>query len=156
MNTNTAVPTLKPKYKSHLYHTAMQWADKRAGWLHSEGKPGIRVASPPEFHGEAGVWTPEDLFLASVEACTMLTFVAFTQKLNLVVISYRSQAEGLLEFVDDAYRFTKVVLRPTVVVAEPSAIPQAEQALQEAHRSCLIAKSMRAEVVIEPIINSCT
>ncbi|MBI3191832.1 MAG: OsmC family protein, partial [Pedosphaera parvula] len=54
----------------------------------------FRVASPPEFKGEAGVWTPEDLFVAAVNVCTMTTFAAFAQRLNLPVLSYRCEAEG--------------------------------------------------------------
>src|SRR5512145_95141 len=145
-STMTTLPP-KVKYKSFTYHTALQWADHRAGWLRAEGKPGFRVASPPEFKGEAGVWTPEDLFVAAVEACTMTTFIAFAQKLNLPVVSYESHAEGVLEFVEGGYRFTKVTLRPTIVVAEAGAIPQTEKTLHEAHHACLVAKSIRSEVL---------
>ncbi len=150
----TTAPPLKTKYKSFNYHTALQWSDNRAGWLRAEGKPGFRVASPPEFKGEAGVWTPEDLFVAAVEACTMTTFIAFAQKLNLPLVAYQSHAEGVLEFTEGGYRFTKVMLRPTIVVADASAIPAAEKTLHEAHRACLIARSIRAEVFVEPVIKS--
>jgi organic hydroperoxide reductase OsmC/OhrA len=154
MNPATTVQTPKARYKSFTYQTTLKWADRRAGWLRAEGKPEFRVASPPEFKGEAGVWTPEDLFVAAVEACTMMTFMAFAQKLNLPVVSYQSHAEGVLEFVDGGYRFTKVVLRPTVVVAQAGAMSQTEKALHDAHQGCLIAKSIRTEVLVEPVIKS--
>ena len=146
--------TIQPKIKHRTfrYHTQLDWAGGRAGNLSGNEKPSFRVASPPEFKGEAGVWTPEDLFIASVEICTMTTFLAFAQRLGLPLASYTSNAEGTLEFVDGGYEFTKIVVRPTVVISSHDLTPQVEQALHDAHKSCLIANSMKAEVVIEPSI----
>jgi OsmC-like protein. len=50
------------------------------------------------------------------------------------------------------YRFTRVVLRPTIVVADGAALNRTALALEDAHRACLIANSIRAEVVVEPDI----
>ncbi len=150
MEATTTTATPKVKHKTFNYHTELMWLDNRAGMLRAEGKPAFRVSSPPEFKGEAGVWTPEDLFVAAVETCTMTTFIAFAQRLNLPVSSYQCRAEGVLEFVDGSYRFTKVILRPTVVLAHAEFIEQATKTLHDAHKSCLIANSIRAEVVLEP------
>ena len=110
----------------------------------------MRVASPPEFKGEEGVWTPEDLFVAALEACTMTTFAAFSLRLGIPVVSYESTAEGLLEFDDGGYRFTRVWIRPVVVVATEEAVAQAGKTLHDAHAKCLITHSVRTEVVLEP------
>lgn len=147
METISAAP--KSKYKTFTYHTGLCWTENRAGQLNSEGKPGFRVASPPEFKGESGVWTPEDLFVAAVETCTMTTFLAFAQRLQIPFVSYESSAEGFLEFVDGRYRFTKIFVRPHVVVENESAIPQAQKTIDDAHHHCLIAHSIKSEVVIE-------
>ena len=154
MEQSTVMAQPKVKHKVFTYHTELMWLDNRAGMLRAEGKPAFRVASPPEFKGEAGVWTPEDLFVAAVEACTLTTFIAFAQKLNLPVVSYHSRAEGVLEFVEGNYRFTKVILRPTVVVANAEFIEPATKTLHEAHTKCLIANSIRAEVVLEARVES--
>jgi len=138
------------KHKSFTYHTQLKWAGERAGVIQSDGKPATRVSSPPEFKGEAGVWTPEDLFVAAVDTCTMTTFQAFVQRMKLPVVSYASEAEGTLEFVDGNYRFTKIVLRPRVVVESPEAVAQVEKTLHDAHEHCLIANSIRSQVVVEP------
>ena len=137
------------KRKSFAYRTAIEWLGNRAGITESEGKPPFRTASPPEFKGEPNVWSPEDLFVAALNACTMTTFASFALKLNLPVASYRCDAEGTLEFVDGGYRFTKVVLRPEIVVAEAAAVEQVRKALDDAHHACLIANSIKAEVVVE-------
>lgn len=147
MNPESA--TIKTKYKTFTYHTRLQWLENRAGQMNSEGKPSFRVASPPEFKGEAGVWTPEDLFVAAVEACTMTTFLAFAGRLQIPLLAYESSAEGVLEFSDGGYHFTKVIVRPKITVANESAIAQAQKTMADAHHNCLIANSIKSEVVIE-------
>lgn len=99
------------------------------------------------------MWTPEDLFVSAVNACTLTTFVAFAQRDGLPVESYSSKAEGLLEFVNGSYMFTKVTVLPTIIVAAPEAVAKAERALHEAHKSCIIANSIRASVSIEPVVS---
>lgn len=140
------------KYKTFTYRTQLEWVESRAGVLRSEGKPEFRVSSPPEFKGEAGVWTPEDLFVAAVNVCTMTTFLSFAQRLQLPIVSYTSEAEGVLEFVDGGYRFTKVILRPRITVGNEEAIEQARKTLHDAHEKCLISNSIRATVLVEPSI----
>lgn len=142
------------RHKTFTYRTGLRWMGGRAGVLGSEGKPEFRVASPPEFRGEAGVWTPEDLFVAAVNVCTMATFLAFAHKSGLALTSYTSEAEGTLEFLEGGYRFTKVSVRPEVVVAEPAAVAQAEKVLEDAHKACLISNSIRSEVLLEPVIRA--
>lgn len=142
------------KHRSFFYHTSLNWVGNRAGMLHSEGKPDFRVASPPEFKGEAGVWTPEDLFVAAVDVCTMTTFLAFAKHKQIEVDSYETRAEGQLEFVDGTYQFTRVVLHPTIVLASDDQIEQARKILEDAHQSCIVSNSIRTEVYIDPVIKS--
>jgi organic hydroperoxide reductase OsmC/OhrA len=146
----------KVRHKTFTYNTRVDWAGDRSGTLASEGKPAFRVSSPPEFKGEDGVWTPEDLFVAAVDVCTLTTFVAFAARKQLPLVSYSSSAEGLLEFVDGGFQFTKVTLRPEIVVQTPEAVAAAGGILEDAHRACLVARSVRAEVVVEPTIEVAT
>ena len=104
--TSTIAPQVK--HKTFTYATDLEWLQARQGKLCSGSKPVLDVSSPPEFKGIPGVWTPEDLFVASAEICAMSTFLSFGGRKNIPLISYRSSAEGVLEFVDGRYRFTKV------------------------------------------------
>ena len=145
MNSATAV-----RHKSSTYRTACEWAGGKAATFSSNGKPSFRVASPPEFKGEENVWTPEDLFVGSIEICLLMTFASVIQKLQIPVEAYYSEAEGLLEFVEDSYRFTRVVVKPVIIVANADSIDSAIEAIQRAHKDCLVANSLLTEVVIEP------
>lgn len=156
MSETTLATGPRTRHKTFTYHTHLEWGGNRSGLVGSEGKPSFRVASPPEFKGEAGVWTPEDLFVAAVNICMMTTFVAFAQRLDLPVVSYASEADGLLEFEDGVYRFTRVTLRPRILVGSEAAVASVEKALHEAHKGCLISNSIRTVVSVEPTIESWT
>ena len=145
-----ARPTVRRK--SFTYSTSIRWVGNRAGITSSGEKMPFRTASPPEFKGEDRVWTPEDLFVAAVNSCQLMTFAAFALKLGLPVASYESAAEGTLEFVDGGYRFTKVVVRPHVVVSDAGAIDAVRKALADAHDACLVARSVRCDVVLDPVV----
>ena len=67
----------KKAYKVFRYRNDVLWKAGRRGTISGVGKPDLDISSPPEFKGEAGFWTPEDMFLASLNTCVMLTFVAF-------------------------------------------------------------------------------
>jgi len=139
-------PGIRPK--SYTYQTRVEWAGARAGQLHAEGKPTFRVASPPEFKGEAGVWSPEDLFVSSVNVCTMTTFLSFAERAKLVLASYASTAEGTLELADGSFRFTRIVIKPQLRV-QADQVEQARKLMHDAHAKCLVSNSMRCEVVVE-------
>lgn len=144
----------KPKksYKTFRYTTSVHWERNRAGILGSFDKPEFRVASPPEFQGEEGVWTPEDLFVGAVNACTMTTFVAFAERIHLPILAYSSTAQGFLEYMDGTYRFTKIILQPYIVLPSTDLVEEAKKTLDEAHKKCLISNSILSEVILEPII----
>lgn len=142
----------KFKPRSFTYRTSAAWLEGRSGLLSSEGKPTLRVSSPPEFKGEQGVWTPEDLFVAAVEMCHMSTFMAFATKADVPVSSYRSHANGVLEYVDGDFCFTRIVIFPTIVIASEEYEDEVQQLLRETAKHCLVSNSIASIVEINPTI----
>lgn len=140
------------QFKSFTYRTSLANVAGRAGELRAEGKPSLQVASPPEFKGVAGVWTPEDLFVGAVEICLMLTFAGVAEKADLHFASYASEAEGSLAWEESSYRFISVIVRPRIIVGDEASVAKARDVLDRAHRTCLVANSLRCEVLIEPTI----
>ena len=49
--------------------------------------------------------------LGSVNTCMMLTFLTLAHAKGLTPVGYESEAEGLLENVEDKYRITEVTVR---------------------------------------------
>jgi organic hydroperoxide reductase OsmC/OhrA len=138
------------KRKSFRYETSTEWIGRRRGRINTPGKPEVVVASPPEFRGEEGYWTPEHLFVAAVETCTMTTFISLAERRGIVFDRYSSEAEGLLEFDGTGLRFTKIVIRVEVIVPEQQDTEAVLAVLDETHDSCLIGRSMLTEVVLQP------
>jgi peroxiredoxin-like protein len=138
--------------KSFTYKTSTVWIEGRSGTLSSEGKPTIRISSPPEFKGERNAWTPEEMFVGSVEMCHMNTFLAFAERRNISVLSYRSHANGVLEYVEGDYRFTRIVIFPTIAVCSSVAESEVHDILREAEKHCLVANSIASIVEVSPTI----
>lgn len=141
-------PTMR--LKSFTYRTRVVGVEGRSASLQAEGKPTLRVSSPPEFGGGAGLWTPEDLFVAAIEVCLMLTFVGIAEKRGLQFATYASKAEGLLEWEQRSYRFTRVIVSPTITLFDEQSIVAAREIIERAHDTCLVAKSVACEVIVEP------
>ena len=118
------MPTGKT-YKSFQYSNNLVWDCARRGRASVPGKPDIAIGSPPEFKGEAGVWAPEEMLVAALNACMMLTFVAFAQGKKLEFVAYESAAEGRLENVDGKYRIVEVNVQPIVVLSSEADISAA-------------------------------
>jgi organic hydroperoxide reductase OsmC/OhrA len=140
----------KKAFKTFHYQSNIVWQRGRRGIASAPPKPELDISSPPEFKGESGFWTPEDLFVASINACTLLTFVAYAHNKALPVVAYKCSAEGVLEFVDGKYRFREVILRPQVVLRSEKDLALAREVLESAHADCFITNSTSAEVKLIP------
>lgn len=142
----------KVKYKTFTYKTSTSWTEGKSGTIASDGKPTLRISSPPEFRGESGVWTPEDMFVGAVEVCHMATFLSFASKKQLPIIAYDSHANGVLEFVEGDYRFTRIVIFPTIVVKGTVEEEEVHATLREAEKHCLVANSIASIVEVSPTL----
>ncbi|WP_141688596.1 OsmC family protein [Bradyrhizobium paxllaeri] len=143
------MPTGKT-YKSFQYRNNLIWDTARRGRISAPGKPDIEIGSPPEFKGEAGVWAPEEMLVAALNACMMLTFVAFAQGKRLEFVAYESAAEGLLANVDGKYRIVEVNVRPIVVLRSETDIEAARTIMTEVKANCFISNSITADVILAP------
>jgi organic hydroperoxide reductase OsmC/OhrA len=140
------------KYRSYTFRTSTSWSGGTTGSVSAPDKPPLAVSPPVEFKGEPGTWTPEDLFVASVEACHMATFLAYAARHQLQVFEYRSHANGVLEYIDGDFRFTRIVMFPTITVASSASETEVHAILQEAQRHCLVVNSIASIVEISPTI----
>ena len=138
--------------KVYTYHTSVKWTEQRKGVISSAGKPDIQVATPPEFKGHDGIWSPEDLFVASANTCVLTTFLAMAERAGLAFTSYESVAEGRLELVDGKFQVTTITLKPTITLAANADAAKAKELIEKAEANCLISNSMKARVTLEPTI----
>ena len=133
-------------YKSFRYKAKTTWSSARRGVLSAEGKAEIIVGSPPEFKGEPGNWSPEELLVGSLNTCIMLTFLTLAQARGLTPAGYESDAEGLLENVEGKYRITEVTVRPRVVVETDAQLEVGRKTMEGVEAQCFISNSITSRV----------
>lgn len=136
-----------------IYHNTLKWkGEKKADLRFVETDKEIEVATPPEFGGHAGIISPEDLFVSSANACFMSTVLGTVKNMGVELISYESEAEGILETVDKLKIFTKIIIRPKIKAKESK--EKIKLILDHSEKRCLVANSMKTQVIIEPEIES--
>lgn len=122
----------------------------RTSAITAAGKHPIEASADRTFHGEADRWNPEELLLAALSECHMLSFLHVAVKHGVVVTAYADSAVGTMQQQGDGGRFTSVTLRPVVTVAEPVDDAQFAAMHHEASSVCFIANSVNFPVGHEP------
>ena len=140
------------KSKKFTYETTVTWKEEKKGFLCSFGKETIKISTPPEFQGHEGMWTPEDLFVASVNVCIKTTFLYYAEKNNFEFLSYESKAEGVLERIDDQFLFSEIKVIPKIAVKSNTQIQKAKELIALAEKNCLISNSIKSKVEVIPEI----
>ena len=144
---------MEVRSKRYLYRTAVRWSEQKKGVISSAGKPDVQVATPPEFKGHEGIWSPEDLLITSVNVCVMSTFLAFAERAGLAFTGYESDAEGTLELVDGKFQVTTIVLKPRITVVAGGDLGKAKELILKAEANCLVSNSIKSRVTVEPDIS---
>ncbi len=98
-----------------------------------------------------GAVDPEEMFVASLSNCHMLTFLHMARLKGFVVTRYRDEAVGVMEKNGEGrMAVTRVTLRPQITYQGRLPTPDEAHALHhEAHEECFIANSVKTEVVVE-------
>ena len=138
----------------YFYSTEVEWTGERRGDLRAPVLPSIHVDAPPEFKGHEGSWTPEHLFVASVNSCFMTTFLAIAENSKLDFVSFKADAKGKLEkLAGQGFMMTEITLRPKLIITNARDAERASRILEKAERNCLISNSVKAEIRLEPEVN---
>ncbi len=116
-----------------------------------EGKPPLEGSSDPAFRGDETLHNPEDLLVAALSACHMLSYLALCTRAGIEVTAYEDQASGIMTIKDGKMRFTEVTLAPRVTIASGD-LEQAEALHEKAHGHCFIASSVNFPVLNMPTV----
>lgn len=145
---------MEVRTKIYTYRTSLKWTERKMGMLSSPGKPNVQVSTPPEFKGHEGIWSPEDLFVASVNVCVMSTFLALAERAGLAFSSYESDAEGRVELVEGKLQVTSVTLTPRITISSSEDVDKAKELLTKAESNCLISNSVKTHVTMHATVES--
>ena len=133
------------------YETEIEWTKEKEGRIKGPTLPAVNVGAPPEFNGREGQWTPEHLFVASINTCFMLTLLAIAEHSKLPLVSFSSTAKGKLEKVPgNGYQITEVVLKPRIVIASVIDLERLPRILEKAKETCFVSNSIKSVIKLEP------
>jgi organic hydroperoxide reductase OsmC/OhrA len=112
-----------------------------------EGKPDLYGSSDPTFRGDKSRHNPEDLLLAALSACHMMSFLHVCVNAGVIVTAYKDNATAeMLVNPDGSGHFTSVTLHPVVAVAKQEMTSNLDELHHKASKLCFIANSVNFPV----------
>lgn len=113
----------------------------------------IPGSSSPEFRGDAARYNPEELLVGALASCHMLWMLHLCADAGIVIAEYTDSATGEMRLnPDGSGEFTRVVLRPRLVIADAARAVDAMALHKRAHELCFIARSVNFPVEHEATV----
>src|ERR1700754_118374 len=110
---------------------------------YKNGQQVIATSAAPDFRGNGIHADPEDLLVAALSSCHMLSFLAIAAKKKLTVNSYQDDDVGFLENDGGKLWMTHVILRPAVTFETAPDAETLAHIHHLAHEACFIANSVK-------------
>ncbi len=133
-----------------VFSSRLEWNEGYQATMSFGEKTSFEFATPPEFHGPKGFISPEELFVASANACALTTFVAKTKKAGINILAYESSAEGTLEKTGGHLVFTTIVVKPRIKTDGDK--ETVKEIVEQVEKGALVLNSMKTVVTIDAII----
>ncbi len=135
----------------YFYETEIEWTGDKDVKLSGAKLPAIPAGAPPEFKGREGNWSPEHLFVASMNSCYALTLLAIAEFSKVSIVSLSSTARGKLEKVQGGgYQITEITVKPRIVISSVNDLPRMPRILEKAKESCFVSNSIKSAITVEP------
>lgn len=132
----------------HIYHTKSQLKKNAKVKLSSDATVDIISGAPPEFGGEAGLWSPETLLTAAVADCYVLSFSAVARASRFEWEGIECSVEGTLDRTEGQLKFTHFKIQARLSVNNEADHILAEKLMHKAENNCLITNSMTAKTTL--------
>ncbi len=150
--------------REHSYAITVEWLGNRgtgtSGYrdygrehvVRAAGKHDLEGSSDRVFHGDPARWNPEELLLAALSQCHLLSYLHVAANAGVIVTDYTDAAVGtMVQTPNGGGHYTSATLRPRVTIL--SGDPDLARSLHgEANAKCFIAASVNFPVHHEPEI----
>jgi organic hydroperoxide reductase OsmC/OhrA len=151
----------------HDYAATVSWVGASAGSTktyagysrdHTIGFDGkdvvLRGSADAAFRGDTALINPEEMLVAALSTCHLLSYLAFCALEGIEILSYSDHAQGLMSETGGSGSFVSVTLEPRVVVAHARDIDRAHALHGTAHEACFIANSVNFPVLHRPQVTA--
>jgi peroxiredoxin-like protein len=137
--------------ETHKFRVVAWWSSERTGIAKSDSAPNaIQFTAPAAFGGMEGRWTPEDLLLGSVASCYTTTFQAVAAYSQFDYNDLGVEVEGTVKKINSGYAFQKLVIRPTLTIADEEARQHALNILRKVESLCLVSRALSTAQEFDP------
>jgi len=133
----------------HRYAVTASAAAEGEVVVSARGLGELHTAAPAEFGGPGDRWSPETLLVAAVADCFVLSFRAIARASGFAWRDLNCSAEGVLDRVEGAIRFSDLHIRARLVVQEGADEGRARRLLEKAEKGCLVSNSLLAKKHLE-------
>ena len=147
----------------HSYAISIEWQGNRGTGtsdyksygrelvVTAEGKHPLEGSADRPFRGNADRWNPEELLLAALSQCHLLSYLYVAAVHGVVVTAYTDSATAVMEQTGDGGgHFVSATLRPVVTI-EGDDVELAASLHAEASEKCFIAASVNFPIEHEPV-----
>ena len=137
--------------KAHFYDSEIEWTGHRDMKIGGGMLPSIAGGAPAEFNGREGNWSPEHLFVASVNSCYALTLLAIAEFSKVPIVSLSSTARGkLAKTQGGGFQITEIAVKPRIVISSANDLARMPRLLEKAKENCFVSKSIKSAITVEP------
>lgn len=141
----------------HTFSLRGQWSDdshpnrgfSRNVDIQADGPGELAGSAARAFHGDTQRWNPEQLVLAALVQCHILSYLHVAQVAGVAVNRIHCSGSVDLTFDKDGGQITSAVLKPQVWLADEMQREFAKELHQKAHQECFIARSVNFPVSFE-------
>jgi len=132
--------------KAHRYTVRTNLvADGRLA-LEAPFKPGLEVATPPEYKdGIRGVWSSEELLIGSLATCFELTARAVAKRREVPIHAFQTGATGYVQSKDGLLHFVAIEL-DVLIETDAGRERDAELIATLAEEQCIVVKALDVPV----------
>lgn len=123
---------------------------ERSHIISGEGKPDLLATADPMFKGDPSKYNPEELLLAALSSCHMLSYLHLCAVNKIVVTAYIDNPMGTMVLEGGSGHFTRAVLHPIITITDKTRLEEAKKLHHLAHEKCFIANSVNFPVDVEP------
>lgn len=135
------------------YDTSVVWHKNKTGDLRAAGNEKVEVATPPDFGGPSGKWSPEQLLTGAVGSCLMTTALYYLDRYGVDLQSYVNKTVGTMDKTPDGLAFTRVDVDIELTVTNDGDVEKARKALHSAEKHCPISAALLCPVQVDATVN---
>ena len=146
----------------HRYQSLVRWEGSTgAGYEHYDrthdvqcepARDPLAVSADPAFLGDPDRLDPEQLLLAAVTSCQLLSFLAVAARARIDVVAYEDRGQAEMPEGPGPMSIERIVLRPDITIVEGPSLKKVERLVQVAHRECFIANTLRIDPEVVPSV----